>query len=1002
MKIIRGMPPTLDGQTDVSIDIEMFGQEKAKLHRPHGTFACISLGVEDSVYMVTEQSALKEVFYQIKGARHHIYHNAMYDIRQLSAMVKMDERPVWCTMMVEKVLWGGYFGIAEFSLQDLVRRYLSIHMTKDPREEFSTRSYMTDEMVEYAAKDAYYTLRVKEAQEKEINDRSYDMRAYWEVDAPAMWVFLDFLPVKVDVPRWLSMADEFVKRGEELENELGFNVNSGKQISEKFKYAKFSRTDKGNPKTDEDALLSLRGRIPANIVDKILLARQYRKASSTYGEDWIKNFVEDDGLVYADFHVTGTETGRPSCVSGDTILDTTIGKLKIRDVDLTSRSKYGILTHTGQIHYITDKFNQGVKPVWNILLSNGSTIEVTDDHKLLTPDGWRYVNELQKGNEICSNVRSIKGGNRWTPQNTERRKFQETDIRRSSNQRRNSSYIWDTDGNCIFIQKGILSSIQRANRKDRIRESKQGTRESELLCRAFSCYIGQECIRTEDIRRKNRVCYCTRVGGRSSNSIQKFTKIQDENPQPKTSTNERHGLGEGITKNRNFDSWNSRASISLRRRPTCFLPLPLYGILSDARDALLYKKTINKTFLFQRSRKSIKGSYLLEFSCGGDPFIKSSSGYRYPPYSSVSIQHSQSITNGRFLFPARKFDCGDKWVNPLHGYRIHEQSWRNAERYRKVSFNGELGDEGEDIFNCRCKEKPKSDCFGNSILTIQSIQYAGVKDTWDIEVETDHSYVAQGFINHNCSSPNLLNIPARKIPEYRGLFISDRGKLLISDISAQEPACLAYLSRDQNLINIFKEGRDVHLEVARAIYNDPTLTKQKDSDKRAVGKIINLGTSYGMSAKGISEEVGISIEESEKFLYNYFRTFPMVQLYIDGQRNKAYSMGFVYTVVGRRVWINPYSDQWSRNAINAPIQGSAAEFTKKWLIKFRGACHSNGLKFPVCNVVYDELVCDIEANLEDRYKVLQDETFADISEELFPGVPIKVETISGNNWGCKK
>jgi len=194
----------------------------------------------------------------------------------------------------------------------------------------------------------------------------------------------------------------------------------------------------------------------------------------------------------------------------------------------------------------------------------------------------------------------------------------------------------------------------------------------------------------------------------------------------------------------------------------------------------------------------------------------------------------------------------------------------------------------------------------------------------------------------------------------------------------------------------------VHLEVARAIYNDPTLTKQKDSDKRAVGKIINLGTSYGMSAKGISEEVGISIEESEKFLYNYFRTFPMVQLYIDGQRNKAYSMGFVYTVVGRRVWINPYSDQWSRNAINAPIQGSAAEFTKKWLIKFRGACHSNGLKFPVCNVVYDELVCDIEANLEDRYKVLQDETFADISEELFPGVPIKVETISGNNWGCKK
>jgi DNA polymerase-1 len=274
----------------------------------------------------------------------------------------------------------------------------------------------------------------------------------------------------------------------------------------------------------------------------------------------------------------------------------------------------------------------------------------------------------------------------------------------------------------------------------------------------------------------------------------------------------------------------------------------------------------------------------------------------------------------------------------------------------------------------------------------------GELPTWDIQVEEDESYVAGGFINHN-SNPNLLNIPARKIPEYRELFIPKYDKLIVADISQQEPRILAALSGDKKLLDIFNTGQDIHLMVTRAAFNDDTIVKS--DPRRDVGKIINLATSYGMTAIGLARKLGISVEEAERFLNAYFARFPQVYENKQKQQEFANRFGYVESITGRRIWINRHNYQWSNNAINAPIQSSAADFTKLWLYKLLTKCRKGAILYPVCNVVYDEIVADSPKELVDTYKTLILEAFDETAKELFPQVPFEMDMKVGKNWGCK-
>jgi len=165
--------------------------------------------------------------------------------------------------------------------------------------------------------------------------------------------------------------------------------------------------------------------------------------------------------------------------------------------------------------------------------------------------------------------------------------------------------------------------------------------------------------------------------------------------------------------------------------------------------------------------------------------------------------------------------------------------------------------------------------------------------------------------------------------------------------------------------------------------------------------MINLATSYGMTEKGLADRLNIDDKEAQRFLSAYFNRFPDVDNFIRRQRALANRYEWVQTVMGRRIWINKYSRQWENNAINAPIQGSSADFTKVWVNKFRRLCLDGGLEFPVAVVVYDEVVMDVEKKNEKIYIKLLNDAFDYAAELLFPDMPFVMEIETGTSWACK-
>lgn len=304
MALIAGLPPfDIKKGEMVAMDIEMFGQDKNKLHRPHGEFACLSIAARGNVYQAYTLAELKEAMKRVSRGVW-VFHNALYDLRQMGRFVPLSEHPVWDTMLVERALYGGFYSDS-FSLADLSRRYLEKFLDKELQSSFADTEKLSPAMAKYAGRDAEYTLKIALLQKKQEDIFKVP---YWEVDEPTIWGILDMKPIRVDVDRWLKLAKSFERKAEKLEKELGFNVYSQKQVLAALRGVGLNLSQ-----ADEPTLKPLEDDYP--IVAGILKCRGYRKAKSTYGEAWVEKHVEMiDGVpyVFPDAHVVGAETGRMS------------------------------------------------------------------------------------------------------------------------------------------------------------------------------------------------------------------------------------------------------------------------------------------------------------------------------------------------------------------------------------------------------------------------------------------------------------------------------------------------------------------------------------------------------------------------------------------------------------------------------------------------------------------------------------------------------------------
>ncbi|HEB99926.1 MAG TPA: DNA polymerase I [Thiotrichales bacterium] len=274
-------------------------------------------------------------------------------------------------------------------------------------------------------------------------------------------------------------------------------------------------------------------------------------------------------------------------------------------------------------------------------------------------------------------------------------------------------------------------------------------------------------------------------------------------------------------------------------------------------------------------------------------------------------------------------------------------------------------------------------------------------DTGRVHTSYHQAVTATGRLSS--SDPNLQNIPVRTEEgrRIRQAFVAPPGKrILAADYSQIELRIMAHLSGDEGLLRAFAEGRDIHAATAAEVFGVPL--EAVTPDQRRSAKAINFGLIYGMSAFGLARQLDIDRDAAQRYVDRYFERYPGVKAYMERTREKAHQDGYVETLFGRRLYlpeINARNQQRrqaaERTAINAPMQGTAADIIKRAMIRVHAWLDESGAGAAMIMQVHDELVFEV-AEPEVEQVTAEVRRLMETAAEL--AVPLVVDTGVGANW----
>ena len=275
------------------------------------------------------------------------------------------------------------------------------------------------------------------------------------------------------------------------------------------------------------------------------------------------------------------------------------------------------------------------------------------------------------------------------------------------------------------------------------------------------------------------------------------------------------------------------------------------------------------------------------------------------------------------------------------------------------------------------------------------------KKTGRIHTSFNQAVAATGRLSSN--NPNLQNIPVKDARgrEIRKAFVPATDHIFLSaDYSQIELRLMAHLSKDKSMISDFLSGNDIHAATAAKIFgveiNDVT------REMRSKAKTANFGIIYGISSFGLSERLTIGRKEAKELIDGYFNSYPGVKVYMDESINKARDVGYVTTMFGRRRYLRDIHSRnqvvrgnAERNAINAPIQGSAADIIKIAMVRINDRMKSEKLLSKMILQVHDELIFEVEMS---ELEKLREMVLFEMSNAVKLDIPLKVDWGTGNNW----
>ena len=271
------------------------------------------------------------------------------------------------------------------------------------------------------------------------------------------------------------------------------------------------------------------------------------------------------------------------------------------------------------------------------------------------------------------------------------------------------------------------------------------------------------------------------------------------------------------------------------------------------------------------------------------------------------------------------------------------------------------------------------------------------------KVHTSYNQTVTATGRLSSTNPNLQNIPVRDElgREIRKAFIPEEGELFLSvDYSQIELRIMAHLSGDTNMVEAFNSGYDIHTATAAKIFKIPL--SEVTSDMRRKAKTANFGIIYGISTFGLSERLGNSRTEAKELIDGYFETYPQVKKYMENAINRAKEQGFVETIYGRKRFLPDINSQNSivrgfaeRNAINAPIQGSAADIIKIAMVRIQQQLEKQNLKASMTMQVHDELNFSVPKN---ELEIVKELVVSEMQNAIKLKVPLIADCGVGENW----
>ncbi|MBK8848109.1 MAG: DNA polymerase I [Bacteroidetes bacterium] len=276
------------------------------------------------------------------------------------------------------------------------------------------------------------------------------------------------------------------------------------------------------------------------------------------------------------------------------------------------------------------------------------------------------------------------------------------------------------------------------------------------------------------------------------------------------------------------------------------------------------------------------------------------------------------------------------------------------------------------------------------------------KRTLRVHTSFAQAVAATGRLSSN--NPNLQNIPIRteRGKEIRKAFIArnDKYTLMSADYSQIELRIIAEFSKDESMIDAFKNGIDIHASTASKVYN--VALADVTGDMRRNAKMVNFGIIYGISAFGLSQRLNIPRGEAKEIIDNYFAQYPTIKAYMDGSIQQAREKGYVETILGRKRYLRDINSANAvvrgfaeRNAINAPIQGSAADLIKVAMINIYNEFRAAKFNTKMTLQVHDELVFDVPL---DEVEIVKPVIRKCMREAIKMTVPLEVEIGVGHNW----